>query len=233
MQPATFSKKIYHFYKVLMCLILSVIYWFSHPPLVVWPIVLRHAGAITLDGTWIFDCITAYPKSFCPQSFILPRQTSVQDLEWVFVVGFEVLATVVMKSTIFWLRHYAASQKVAGFIPDDAIGFFIWLDPSGHNVALGSTQSLTEMNTRNLPGGKVRLPVHKAGNLTAIYEPIVQKMWEPGHLTTLWASRACYRDSSTFFVTVFWNTTPDDGGSIFLQNIYWLSLDYTALYSRR
>jgi hypothetical protein len=34
-------------------------------------------------------------------------------------------------------------------------------------VTLGSTQPLTEMNTRNLPGGKGR-PVRKADNLTAI-----------------------------------------------------------------
>jgi hypothetical protein len=39
-------------------------------------------------------------------------------------------------------------------------------------MALGSTQSLTEMSTRNLPGGKGR-PVRKADNLTAVYEPIV------------------------------------------------------------
>jgi hypothetical protein len=39
-------------------------------------------------------------------------------------------------------------------------------------MALGLTQPLTEMSTRNLPGGK-RLPVRKADNLTAIYEPIV------------------------------------------------------------
>jgi hypothetical protein len=39
-------------------------------------------------------------------------------------------------------------------------------------MALGSTQPLTEMSTRNLPGGKGR-PARKAENLTAIYEPIV------------------------------------------------------------
>jgi hypothetical protein len=37
---------------------------------------------------------------------------------------------------------------------------------------LGSTQPLTEMSTRNLPGGKGR-PARKADNLTAICEPIV------------------------------------------------------------
>jgi predicted transcriptional regulator len=39
-------------------------------------------------------------------------------------------------------------------------------------MALGSTQPLAEMSTRNLPGGKGR-PVRKAYKLTAICEPIV------------------------------------------------------------
>jgi hypothetical protein len=64
-------------------------------------------------------------------------------------------------------------------------------------MALGSTQPLTEMSTRNLPGDKGR-PTRKAENLTAICEPIVQKMWEPRRLTTLWASTARYRDNFTF-----------------------------------
>jgi hypothetical protein len=63
-------------------------------------------------------------------------------------------------------------------------------------MALGSIQPLTEMSTRNLPGGKER-PARKADNLTAIYEPIVEIMWDPRRLTTLWASMACYRDSFT------------------------------------
>jgi hypothetical protein len=63
-------------------------------------------------------------------------------------------------------------------------------------MALGSTQSLTEMSTRNLPGGKGR-PARKAGNLTIIYESIIYRVWEPRRLTTLWATDACYRDSFT------------------------------------
>jgi hypothetical protein len=39
-------------------------------------------------------------------------------------------------------------------------------------VTLGSTQPLTEMSTKNLPGGK-RRPARKADKLTAICEPIV------------------------------------------------------------
>jgi hypothetical protein len=38
-------------------------------------------------------------------------------------------------------------------------------------MALGLTQPLTEMSTRNLPGDKGR-PVRDADNLTAICEPI-------------------------------------------------------------
>jgi hypothetical protein len=48
-----------------------------------------------------------------------------------------------------WLRHCATSRKVAGSIPDRVTGIFQWLNPSGRIVALGSTQPLTEMSTRN------------------------------------------------------------------------------------
>jgi hypothetical protein len=51
-------------------------------------------------------------------------------------------------------------------------------------MAVGSTQPLTEMSTRNLPGGKGWSEC-KAENLTTICEPIVYKTWEPQRLTTL------------------------------------------------
>jgi hypothetical protein len=72
--------------------------------------------------------------------------------------------------------------------------FFNFVNPSSRSMALESTQPLTKMSTRNLFGGKGR-PALKADNLTAIYEPIVYKLWEPQNLTTLWASTACYRDT--------------------------------------
>jgi hypothetical protein len=40
-------------------------------------------------------------------------------------------------------------------------------------MALGSTQPLTEMSNRNLPGGKGR-PAREADSLTAMCEPIVK-----------------------------------------------------------
>jgi hypothetical protein len=72
-------------------------------------------------------------------------------------------------------------------------------------MVLRSTQPLTEINTRNLlwgGGGKGR-PALKAENLTAIYESIVYKVWDPRRLTTLWTSMACYRDSFTLPFTLY------------------------------
>jgi hypothetical protein len=69
----------------------------------------------------------------------------------------------------------------------------IWPNPSSRTMVLGLTQPLTEMSTRNLPGGK-GWGACKADNLTAICEPTAKKMWQPRHLTTLWASPARYRE---------------------------------------
>jgi hypothetical protein len=52
-----------------------------------------------------------------------------------------------------WLRHCATSRKVAGSIPDGVVGFFHGHNPSGPTVALGSTQPLAEMSTRNVSWG--------------------------------------------------------------------------------
>ena len=46
-----------------------------------------------------------------------------------------------------WLRH------CAGSIPAGVIGNFHWHNPSGRIMALGSTQHLTEMSTRNISWG--------------------------------------------------------------------------------
>ena len=49
-----------------------------------------------------------------------------------------------------WLRHCATSRKVAGSIRYNLIGIFHWRNPSGCTMALGSTQPLIEMSTRNI-----------------------------------------------------------------------------------
>jgi hypothetical protein len=63
-------------------------------------------------------------------------------------------------------------MKVVWSIPNEVIGFFNLPNPSNRTMALTSTQALTEMSTRNLPGDKGR-PARKADNLIAICEPII------------------------------------------------------------
>jgi hypothetical protein len=51
----------------------------------------------------------------------------------------------------------------------DGVDFFNLPNPSSRTMTLGLSQPLTEMSTRNIPGGKGR-PARKADNLTAICE---------------------------------------------------------------
>jgi hypothetical protein len=69
---------------------------------------------------------------------------------------------------------------VAGSIPDEVIKFFKLRNPPSHTMAMGSTQPLTEMIKRKIPGGKGR-PARKADNLTAICQPI--GLWNVGAST--------------------------------------------------
>jgi hypothetical protein len=58
-----------------------------------------------------------------------------------------------------------------GSIPD-VIGFFNGPNPSNRTMALGSTEPLTEMGTRDLSRDKGR-SARKADDLTAVCEPVV------------------------------------------------------------
>jgi hypothetical protein len=51
------------------------------------------------------------------------------------------------------------------------VDFFNLPNPSSRTMTLGSTQPLTDMSTRNIPGGEER-PEPKADNFTAICEPM-------------------------------------------------------------
>jgi hypothetical protein len=56
-------------------------------------------------------------------------------------------------------------------VPDE-VYFFYLLNPSSRTLALRSTQPLSKMSTRNLPGSRKR-PERRADNLAAICEPNV------------------------------------------------------------
>jgi len=83
----------------------------------------------------------------------------------VFTWGRDKIKLITQLSIQKWLRHCATSRKVAGSIPDGVIELFHRHNPSGRTMALGSTQTLTEMSTRNISWGQSR-PVRRAENLT-------------------------------------------------------------------
>jgi hypothetical protein len=56
-----------------------------------------------------------------------------------------------------------------GSIPGKVIGFFNLPNFSIHTMTLGSTQPLTEMSARNLPGDKGQ-PANEAEYFAAVYE---------------------------------------------------------------
>jgi hypothetical protein len=84
-------------------------------------------------------------------------------------------------------------------------------------MALGSTQPLTEMDTRNFLGGKKR-PARRADNFAAIYEPNVWKLWEPQPLATLRASTAC--TGKTLPLPYYLSTTEDIANDSALTHFY-------------
>jgi hypothetical protein len=58
------------------------------------------------------------------------------------------------------------------FEAPDEVDFFNLPNPSNRTMVLGSTQPLTEVSTRNLPGSKKR-PARRADNFAAICKPSV------------------------------------------------------------
>jgi len=87
-----------------------------------------------------------------------------------------------------WLRHCATSRQVAGSIPDGVIGIFHWHNPSGRTMALGLTQPLTQMSSRNISWG-LRRPVRRVDNLTTFMCRLSWNLgastsWKPQGLST-------------------------------------------------
>jgi hypothetical protein len=55
--------------------------------------------------------------------------------------------------TVAWLKHYAASRKVAGLILDEIIIFFNLPNPTSRTMALEFIPTVTEMSTGYLLQG--------------------------------------------------------------------------------
>ena len=89
-----------------------------------------------------------------------------------------------------WLRNCAARRKVAGWISDGVTGIFHWHNPSARTMALGLTQPLTEMSTRNISWGKGRRWLR----LTTLSPSCAHclEIWEPQPPGTLKACPGLY-----------------------------------------
>jgi hypothetical protein len=80
-----------------------------------------------------------------------------EDLDWIiekyFAIQWKLFACLILPHIFHsaYMNWISTSRKVAGSIPD-VIGFFNWPNPFSRTMALGSTQPLTGMSARNLPG---------------------------------------------------------------------------------
>jgi hypothetical protein len=80
----------------------------------------------------------------------------------------------------------------------DFVQFAVKFQSNRGNGLLELTQPVTEM----LPGiflEGIARPACKANNFTAIFEPIVQNIWDSLRLPTQWASMDCYTDGFILF----------------------------------
>jgi hypothetical protein len=84
-------------------------------------------------------------------------------LEWIYTLNRAGLSQSVYPRDTSWMAGVRFPMRSLDFSMDPILPAALW--------PMGSTQRLTEMSTRNLPGGKGR-PAREADNLTAICEPI-------------------------------------------------------------
>ena len=100
-----------------------------------------------------------------------------------------------------WLRRCATSRTVPGSIPGGVTGFFSDISPSDRSIALGLTQPLVNMSTRNIPGGKGDRCVRLTTSPPLRAE--CHEIWEPKPPGTLWVTPGLLRDSFTYISQVF------------------------------
>jgi len=89
------------------------------------------------------------------------------------------------------LRYYSDGPG-PGSIPGGVTGFFSDIFLSDRTMALGSTQPLLKMRTRNIPGSKGGWCVKLTTSPPSCAE--CHEIWEPKPPGTLWATPALLRD---------------------------------------
>ena len=104
------------------------------------------------------------------------------------------------------------SRKVAVSIPHGVFEIFHWPNPSVRSIVLSSTQSLTEVSTRDLPRG-VKWPVPRADNL-ATFIFLLSKMLGTLPPGALRAYLGLYRDTLPFLLVFFIKLLPHESPSL-------------------
>ena len=154
--------------------------------------------------------------------------------------GVMLLRTFLMNCKMIWflrnhfghLRHCITSRKVTASIPDGVIGIFHWHNPSGRTMALGWTQHLTEMNTRNISWGQ-SWPVHRADNITIF---MCQLSWNLGDSNS-WNPQGLSRHVMgllylSLIIPLVGNRVPSvEGSFVFLSPVLSLS-EYLFCHAR-
>jgi hypothetical protein len=133
---------------------------------------LKNFLAITVN--WAWNC---FVKAKCRNRYWLLQATPPSSLS-------QCPKNLQKIATMLCLKHSSAPIKTNYFknymlqagrlrirFPMSLDFFFNWLNPSSSTMALGSTQPLTEMRTRNLPVGKGRKA--RKADLAVICESIV------------------------------------------------------------
>jgi hypothetical protein len=102
-----------------------------------------------------------------------------------------------------WLRHFSTNRKVAGSISDGATGIFHWHNPSGRTMALGSTQPLTEISTRDISWG-IKAAGAYGWQPYHLHVPIFLKSGSLNLLEPSGPVQACNVTALHFFTVLLW-----------------------------
>jgi hypothetical protein len=108
----------------------------------------------------------------------------------------------------YGLRSCVTSRTVPGSIPGGVTGVFSDISPSDCSMALGSTEPLVKMSTRNIPGGKGGRCVRLTTSPPSCAE--CHEIWQPKPSGTLWATPGLLRDCFTFFTDIHKTETLND-----------------------
>ena len=101
-----------------------------------------------------------------------------------------------------WLGHCASNREVADSISDGVMGIFHWHYISGCTMTLGSSQTLTEMSTKNISWG-IKAAGAYSWQSYHLHVPIISKSGSLKFLEISGSVIGIYRGCFTFFCTQF------------------------------